>query len=176
MTLCTKTVKKKLGNESRPVLVKLSYPYTDGKDKRGKRINAFLDGLFSRFVRYIENGKDRLFTYHECTYKASECKKGLTVFFELEKRGDDGLYSYRPFSVTFNVKGRAVPLFRRIPPGLYGKAKKAFADMGVRLSKKAFLYSYRPDGDGAVVFLPRTGVSGRKRRALAEFRIDSSQF
>lgn len=156
----TKEISENIETDGVTVKLRLRYPYVPEETKAAKRVNAYLDGVFSAIKE--KAAKSRRYSFFVCNYSSFvSCNGYFSVFFELTAKGKNKAYLYSPFSFTFDTCGRAVPLFLKIPGKTYRETKKAFASSGVKLTKKEFLYSYYLCSDGAVIYGTAKRASGR---------------
>ncbi|MBO4423064.1 MAG: hypothetical protein J5879_06470 [Clostridia bacterium] len=148
---------------------RLSYPFVDGKDARAKRINAFI-GMIVSACRKDAAAKG--FSYSDLRYKITCCEP-LSLFFEYEKRGADGAFSYRPFSVTFSGRGYAV--FLTLKKADAAKIKRYFRSAGVRFRKKNAGRSYYVADDGRITFFALKNEKRRAKRGVIGYTFTSAE-
>ena len=88
----------------------INYPRVSGGGKAENRINGFIIKIVTEYKK--DAAKTPLYTYNRLKYKIC-CEKPLSVFFESERMGADGLFSYAPFSFTFSIIRATSPLTSR---------------------------------------------------------------
>ena len=146
----------------------INYPRVSSGGKAENRINGFIIKIVTEYKK--DAAKTPLYTYNRLKYKIC-CEKPLSVFFESERMGADGLFSYAPFSVTFSKHGYAVPLL--LDKITARGAKRFFAGYGIRLSHRDIKYSYYKDGKGQTVIYAKIPSSRRAKRGVIEYRAPS---
>ena len=157
------TIDKDKGTNRR---ILINYPQTEGLTAAEKRINVFILKIVSDYKKQALNAP--LYTYNRLKYKVCR-NEPLSLFFESESMGADGLFSYIPFSVTFSSDGCALPLAAD-KKTLHG-AKKFFAGYGVKLSRRDMKYSYYINDNSQTVIYAKTPSARRAKRSIAEYRI-----
>ena len=144
----------------------INYPRVNGGGKAENRINGFIEKIIESYKK--DAAKTSLYTYNRLKYRIC-CKKPLSVFFESERMGAEGIFSYAPFSATFSDDGYAVPLL--LDKINIRGAKRFFAGYGIRLSRRDLKYSYYIDENGQTVIYAKYPSSRRARRGVTEYRI-----
>ena len=117
--------------------VLINYPQITGDGKAEKRMNAFIAKVVEEYKKNA--AKASLYTYHRLKYRICSTSP-LSLLFECEHRGKDGLFSYSLFSVTFSDDGYAVPLL--LDKTTVRDAKKFFSGYDIKLSRRDMKYSY----------------------------------
>ena len=152
------------GEIKRRILI--NCPQTDGNTKAEIRINRFIQKIAEEYKK--DASAASLYTYNRLKYKVCSSAP-LSLFFEDERMGAEGLFSYRPFSVTFSDDGYAVPLL--LDKTKRRGVKKFFAVYGIRLSRRDMKYSYYLNNDGETVIYAKKPENRRAKRSVIEYRI-----
>ncbi len=146
----------------------INYPQVKCCGKAEKRINAFIIKIVDAYKKDASAASS--YSYHRLKYRV--CRhKPLSLFFESESRGKDGLFSYAPFSVTFSEHGYAVPL--SLDKKQKRKVKRYFSDNGIRISYRDMKYSYYIDNNGDTVIYAKKSDKRRAKRSVVEYRAPS---
>ena len=148
---------------------RLRYPFIDGKDARAKRMNAFI-GMIASACKKDAAAKG--FSYSGLRYKITCCEP-LSLFFEYEKRGADGAFSYRPFSVTFSDRGYSV--FLKLKRADVVKIKRYFRSAGVRFFKKDAGRSYYVTDGGRITVYAPNKEKRRAKRGVIGYTLTSAE-
>lgn len=144
----------------------INYPRISNGGKAEKRINGFIKRIMENYKK--DTAKASLYTYNRLKYKIC-CPDPLSLLFESEHRGKDGLFSYSLFSVTFSDDGYAMPL--SLDRSTAHSAKKFFKSYGVRMSVRNMKYSYYLTENNQAVIYAKTPSDRRAKRSVAEYRI-----
>lgn len=163
LTDITDNTVEKDGDIKRRVLI--SYPLTPGVTKPEKRINAFITRIVNEYKKDAK--KSSLYTYNRLGYRICRADPP-SLFFESERTGRDGLFLYTPFSVTFSADGRALPLCP--DKAVVCRAKKYFAQRGLRVRRRDMKYSYYMTDDEKTVIYVKAKEERRAKKSLTEYR------
>ncbi len=152
------------GEIKRRVLI--NYPQTDGETKAEIRINSFIQKIADEYKK--DASGTSLYTYNRLRYRICRLEP-LSLFFEDERMGAEGLFSYRPFSVTFSADGYAIPL--SLDKTKRRGAKKFFAELGLHIRYRDLRYSYYVTESNQTVIYAAPPPSRRAKRSVIEYRI-----
>lgn len=144
----------------------INYPHADGETKAEDRINRFISKIVAAYKK--DASKASPYTYNRLKYRVCSSEP-LSLLFESEHMGADGLFSYKPFSVTFSEHGYAVPLL--LEKKQIRKAKRFFAGYGIRLRRRDMKYSYYVDNSKDTVIYAKKSDGRRAKREVVEYRL-----
>ena len=150
------------GEIKRRILI--NYPQTDGETKAELRINGFIQKIVDEYKK--DASDTSLHTYNRLKYRICRLEP-LSVFFEDERMGADGLFSYTPLSVTFSEHGYAVPLL--LDKTKRRGAKTFFAKRGLHIRYRDMKYSYYVTESDQTVIYAAPPPSRRTKREVIEY-------
>jgi len=145
----------------------LYYPFIEDGGKAGGRINRFIGDIILQIKKDAEKAS---FAYVRLTFK-TKCIDPCSFLFEVEKYGAGGVYSYSPFSVSFDAYGRAAPC--RADKKTVREITRKFKERGIKISSRELKYSYFIT-DGKTVFYGAPKSDGRAKKALFTFEASAS--
>lgn len=144
----------------------VSRPVLTGETEAEKRGNALFCKIAEKYKK--EARKASPYNYKKLNYTV-KCESPLSVLFESEKRGKNGAFSYTPFAVTFDGKGRAAPLL--LSKAQKKEIKRFFKENGVHIKSRDIPYSYFIGKDGRAVVFAKRRIGKRAVKQLVLYSV-----
>ena len=144
----------------------INYPRLSGGKACG-RINRFIGDIIIQIKKDAEKAS---FAYVRLTYKIKS-EYPYSFLFETEKYGAGGVYSYIPFSVSFDEDGYA--LICRADKKTVKEMRRKFKERGIKISSRELKYSFYIN-DGKTVFYGAPRPDGRAKKVITAFEASAS--